>query len=493
MSIIFGTAQAGTGNLLANFKDKYRIFASDFDKSNVDIMKELAKTKESEIKLNLLENHIFTFDFLNDDFSSLPQTLQEILKDEKKREKLIIFINPPYAEAGNAKTQRGTGEHKAQVTKETKTHAKYTPIISTACNELFAQFFIRIYKEIPNCILASFSTPKYINSQNFIKFRQEFKAKFLKGFIVPAHTFDNVESDFPIGFLIWDLSKDDKMKKVSLELCGTEFKGVKNYFACESKDKYITAWLQQYYDKESKELGILMADAPDFQQNNHIALISKVGTAHILYKSITLKNLIPFCIYFAIRQAVTINWLNNKDNFLFPNDKWTQDFEFQSDCLYFTLFDEGQNKINAKEITNHFIPFSENEVEARDSFKSHFMSDFLKGKIQKESKNKSTLFENEFVLTKSKEAEKVREAGLALWRYYHKNATNDKYNANASLYNIKEYFQGRQEKKNGKLGDLNKTSKDETYNGLMITLRLALKELAIKITPKIYEYGFLHK
>lgn len=248
---------AGTGNLLANFKDKYRIFASDFDKSNVDIMKELAKTKESEIKLNLLENHIFTFDFLNDDFSSLPQTLQEILKDEKKREKLIIFINPPYAEAGNAKTQRGTGEHKAQVTKETKTHAKYTPIISTACNELFAQFFIRIYKEIPNCILASFSTPKYINSQNFIKFRQEFKAKFLKGFIVPAHTFDNVESDFPIGFLIWDLSKDDKMKKVSLELCGTEFKGVKNYFACESKNKYITAWLQQYYDKESKELGIL--------------------------------------------------------------------------------------------------------------------------------------------------------------------------------------------------------------------------------------------
>ena len=161
--------------------------------------------------------------------------------------------------------------------------------------------------------------------------------------------------------------------------------------------------------------------------------------------------------------------------------------------MYFTLFDEGQNKINAKEITNHFIPFSENEVEARDSFKSHFMSDFLKGKIQKESKNKSTLFENEFVLTKSKEAEKVREAGLALWRYYHKNATNDKYNANASLYNIKEYFQGRQEKKNGKLGDLNKTSKDETYNGLMITLRLALKELAIKITPKIYEYGFLRE
>lgn len=484
---------AGTGNLLANFKDKYRIFASDFDKSNVDIMKELAKTKESEIKLNLLENHIFTFDFLNDDFSSLPQTLQEILKDEKKREKLIIFINPPYSTSGNAKTQRGTGQNKANVAKDTKIYHKYKEFLSLSADELYTQFFIRIYKEIPNCILASFSTPKYINSQSSIKFRQEFKAKFLKGFIVPAHTFDNVEGDFPIGFLIWDLSKDDKIKKVSLELCGTEFKGIKNYFACESKDKYITAWLQQYYDKEGKELGILMADAPDFQNNKHIGLMSKRTKGHWIFQPITSNNLIPFCIYFAIRQAVTINWLNNKDNFLFPNDKWMQDFEFQSDCLYFTLFDEGQNKINAKEITNHFIPFSENEVEARDSFKSHFMSDFLKGKIQQESKNKSTLFENEFALTKSKEAEKVCEAGLALWRYYHKNATNDKYNANASLYNIKEYFQGRQEKKNGKLGDLNKTSKDETYNGLMTTLRLALKELATKITPKIYEYGFLKK
>ena len=234
-----------------------------------------------------------------------------------------------------------------------------------------------------------------------------------------------------------------------------------------------------------------MADAPDFQQNNHIAFISKAGTAHILYKSITSANLIPFCIYFSIRQAITINWLNNKDNFLFPNDKWTQDFEFQNDCLYFALFDEGQNKINANEIANHFIPFSENEVEARDSFQSHFMSEFLKGKIQKENKDKNTLFENEFILTKSKEAKMVREAGLALWRYYHKNATNDKYNANASLYNIKEYFQGRQESKNGKLGDLNKTSKDENYNGLMANLRLALKRLATKITPKIYEYGFL--
>jgi hypothetical protein len=40
-----------------------------------------------------------------------------------------------------------------------------------ALNELFAQFFIRIYKEIPTVLLAAFSPPKYITSGKFAKFR----------------------------------------------------------------------------------------------------------------------------------------------------------------------------------------------------------------------------------------------------------------------------------------------------------------------------------
>jgi hypothetical protein len=54
--------------------------------------------------INLLENHVFQFDFLNDDFSKLPQSLQDIINDEEKRKKLIIYINPPYAEAATSKT-----------------------------------------------------------------------------------------------------------------------------------------------------------------------------------------------------------------------------------------------------------------------------------------------------------------------------------------------------------------------------------------------------
>ena len=84
----------------------------------------------------------------------------------------------------------------------------------------------------------------------------------------------------------------------------------------------------------------------------------------------------------------------------------------------------------------------------------------------------------------SKEAKAVFDAGREIWRYYHQNARQNDYNENASLYDIKEHFQGRNEK-----GRMNARSDDENYNGL----RLALKELAIKITPKIYEYGFLRE
>ncbi len=83
----------------------------------------------------------------------------------------------------------------------------------------------------------------------------------------------------------------------------------------------------------------------------------------------------------------------------------------------------------------------------------------------------------------STEAQSVFDAGRALWTYYH--AQKD-VNVNASLYDIKEYFQGRNDK-----GRMNSKSTNEDYNALIGTLRQALKVLAKKIEPKVYDYGFL--
>ncbi|MGN8404402.1 hypothetical protein ACR9KB_06095 [Helicobacter pylori] len=200
----------GTGNLLRGLLNKANLYLSTLDHNDVAIIKDLA----SKNHLKLLENQVFQFDFLNDDFFSdkLPKSLQEILKDEEKRKKLIIYINPPYAEATSAKTPSGTRKNKDLVARGNLICKKYKDELHKANNELFAQFFMRIYKELDGCIMASFSTLKYLNSSHFKKFREVFKAKFLEGFMVPSYSFDNVTGQFPIGFLVWDTATPPPLK-----------------------------------------------------------------------------------------------------------------------------------------------------------------------------------------------------------------------------------------------------------------------------------------
>lgn len=482
----------GTGNLLANFTNKKNIFCSTLDKADIDVIHERIKNGA-----NLFENHVFQFDFLNDEFfdevddkgkiiqkSKLPLNLQEILKDENKRKKLIIFINPPYAEAATSTQITNTGKNKEKVARENRICEKYKDILGKANNELFTQFFIRIYCEIEGGMLASFSKLKYVNSTNFIKFRESFKAEFLKGFMVPADTFDNVKGKFPIGFLIWDMSKKEEIKKIKLDVFNENgnFLGVKHFY--NDKQESINKWLRKFSIKDNG-IGVLMADAPDFQTQNLVALLNKKTNRHGIFQDIDQANIINTAIYFSVRHAINATWINDRDQFLHPNDLYENDDEFKSDCLAFMLF-HGQNRISAKEGINHFIPFSETELGiTKEAFESDFMYKFIKGKI----KDENSLFGDELAKIEfSLEAQELLKAGKELFKYYHTHSKDKGYLVNASLYDIKEFFQGRDEKGRMKLPS---QAKDEHYKALLSDLNTVLNTLAKKLEPKIYEYGFL--
>ena len=139
---------AGTGNLLAGLTNKYRIWASTLDQSDVDVMHDRIVNGA-----NLLDSHVFRFDFLNDSFDLLPDGLRQIINSPERRRKLVIYINPPYAEAGNRKVIAGSDrQQKTGVAVTHLTYQKYLPMIGIAGRELFAQFFIRIYNEIPSSV-----------------------------------------------------------------------------------------------------------------------------------------------------------------------------------------------------------------------------------------------------------------------------------------------------------------------------------------------------
>jgi hypothetical protein len=76
------------------------------------------------------------------------------------------------------------------------------------CRELFVQFMARIAKEMSTATLAMFSTLKYVNAPNFEKFRNQWNAKYLGGFVVHSKAFDGLVGNFPIGFLCWKIHQN---------------------------------------------------------------------------------------------------------------------------------------------------------------------------------------------------------------------------------------------------------------------------------------------
>ncbi len=478
---------AGTGNLLAGLTNKYNIWASTLDKADVDVM--LQRIEEMGNGSNLLPSHVFQFDFLNDDFSKLPQGLQDIINDEEKRKKLVIYINPPYAEHTNKENLKNKSfkEDLAQ----TKTHDRYKEL-QRANYELFAQFFMRIYQEIPSCKLAEFSKLKILQAPNFVDFRKLFLAKLEKMFIVPANTFDNVKGQFPIGFMIWDTNIKNPFVSVSADVYDAKGKydGKKQIYAY-STENYINEWIKQYKNG-NKGIGILNYRGNDFQHQS-MAYINNSTKSSMTQLAIDENNIYCACIYAAVRHCIDASWLNDRDQFLYPNEGWIIDKDFMNDCLAYTLFG-GFNSVTSNDSINHWIPFTEKEVSAPDNFKSHFMSDFIAGKCA--PANASTLFGEEESLIPTEPivftpaAAAVMEAGRKIWEYYlhHKQGVYgaSPVNVNASFYDIRAYFQGRDDK-----GKMNSESTDEHYMSLLKDLRTYQKVLAKQIEKKVYLYGFL--
>lgn len=460
---------AGTGNLLRGLNPDYKskIWASTLDKADVDVMKDQIKNNNAP----LFESHIFQMDFLNDSFEEkCPPKLLEILHDEEKRKKLVIYINPPYAEAGNMKQLTGNGKNKEKVSTTSYVYSKYKNIIGKASNEMFAQFFARVYSEIPGCQLAEFSTLKILQAGNFKDFRKFFKADLKKFFLVPANTFDNVSGQFPIGFFVWNLGTQRPLKDEVGDVydASGEYMFQKNIHCPQDDEKNIGNWIAGFRDSENEGVGMLNSGRNDFQHQFSVYFQQTIvnDISHALTLTLTLTNLLAGMVFASVRLVYPAIWLNDRDQFFAPYEAWKNDKEFQADCLAYALFC-GQNRITTEQGTNHFIPFTEQEVGAKDEFESHFMTDYIK--------NNHIQF--------SSQAAAVMDAGRELWRYYHK---QDGVNPNASYYDIRAYFQGRDDK-----GRMKNDSSDAEYMRLIGNLRAKMKKLALKIQPKVYEYGFL--
>jgi len=458
----------GTGNLLTGLTNRKNLFASTIDESDIRII-------HANMKGVIFKENAFQFDFLNDSFDKLPEKLRKIVESPEERKKLIVFINPPYAEATTLAQAKGIGKSKDGVTKS-EIKKKYENQLGKARMEVFAQFLIRIYYEVENCYIAEFSKLKLLQTSNFNIARKHFQARLLSCFLAPADSFDNVKGKFPIGFKIWDTKVKEAFKSIEANVYDKKAKylGTK-IINCHDDKKLINEWIAQFRNKNNFAFGLICYRGTDFQNQSFISLeMPDFPKGHAT--TTTTTNLSECCIYLAVRHAIDANWLNDRDQFLYPNAE-EFDTDFINDCLVFTLF-SGQNHISREHGDNHWIPFTEDECGSDREFEHDTVREYLNARNIPEA------------LTS--EARAVYDAGLEIFRYYHEQKGwsvdgQREYNHNAALYDIRAFFQGR--KPDGKM---NVKSVDEKYQGLIENLRKNIKILRDNnIAPKVYEYGFL--
>jgi hypothetical protein len=488
----------GVGNLEIKHSNPRNVFMSTLDQADINII-QANKTCAAACH--------FQYDYLNDDITNdgkidynltqkVPEKLREIIFNHKK---ILVLINPPYAESGKGfSSGNKIGVAKTQFAKTAM--ANY----GKASNELFTQFIARIAQEMPTATIAMFSKLKYINAPNFEQFRTQWNAKYLGGFIVHSRLFDGLKGNFPIGFLIWQTNHHAKHRipitEIATEILDKNVQPIgEKYFYNLPNDTFLSAWIERPKPNQlpvvplknavspanlkinttmwsENAIGYMLCDSNDLQNAVQTALFSSIhGIGHKGGFYVNSKNLWQAAVTFTVRRIIRPTWINDRDQFLQPNQELND--KFKNDCLIWMLFNGSNLTASANDlewkgkkwsITNHFIPFTEKEVDAPSRFESDFMVQYLKKKKL------------------SKEAQAVLDAGRDLWKAYF--GEKDDYKVREELklnradvgwYQIRHALKKRNE------------NPDDFKPVSFAAFETAYKVLTEKLHPMVFELGFL--
>ncbi|MCX6305628.1 MAG: hypothetical protein NT040_11730 [Bacteroidetes bacterium] len=487
----------GVGNLEVKHSNPRNIYMSTLDQADVDVMK-ATKTCVAAQR--------FQYDYLNDDISDdgtidyaltnkVPESLRKVIADGKK---ILVLMNPPYAESGD-----GLDSGNKEGVASTKI-SKHMPDYGYATRELFTQFIARIAQEIPNATLAMFSTMKYVNAPNFEEFRSIWSAIYLDGFVFHSKAFEGLKGDFPIGFLIWLTRNQSKikenMKEVTVDVLDKNAMaiGSKKFFNIPS-DQFLSTWFKRPRSNKTDALPLKNAISPttstkdvrgtkwadgaiggmicgknDLQHAATQTALLSSGYCSAGGYFVTPENLWQTAVLFSVRRLIKPTWLNDRDQFLQPTEPLPDDFKI--DCLVWMLFNGSNLTASANDlewngkkwsIVNHFIPFTETELNAPDRFESDFMVRYLLDK------------------SFSNEANQVLMAGKALWQAYFEHidvrAVRDEFKLNrpdVGWYQVRRALQARNV--SGDFPPVNFKTFENVY-----------KILTEKLRPQVYSLGFL--
>jgi hypothetical protein len=367
---------SGTLNCTRDYKFK-ELYCSTIEESDLKTADQMKYNPEA-IK--------FQYDFLNDGIVDgkidiegdvkLPQGLKDALLEGKK---MIVLMNPPYGTNGEGVA---AGTSKKGIS-DTLVSESIKGEDFGSSQQLYSQFLYRLCKiKSMNMHICLFSPPLFMSGPSFIKFRENFLNNFgyKKGFLMNAGEFDGT-SDWGLSFTIWGNANDNKSDFTLSVMKSNSFGEIEYFF---DKDIYNLDGKVSHSDhikRNFSKKGLTLVDSPKLKSSlksgigkNKSNSISETLGYYVNVSNNVMENtsgvyilslpasrgqgndITPNTFYdvitnFSARKLVKSNWINQKDEYMAPNESHPLWEQFQYDSLVYSLFNTSSNQSSLRQIT----------------------------------------------------------------------------------------------------------------------------------------------
>jgi hypothetical protein len=489
---------SGTKNLTRDYYFK-ELYCSTLEKAELEISERYNK-----------EAVAFQFDFLNDSLDKLPEGLKEALENNKP---IIFFINPPYATACNQGETSKEGINDTMVRQQ-----MHNEKLGGGAENLQHQFLYRICKikeqyNLTNVHIAIFSKPIYLTGKKQKNFLNFFCNNFHmnNGIIFNAGHFADVSEKWGITFNTWSCGKNEKKNDFVHNLIDVidgdiQIVGSKTLYNI-NEGKTASEWVREEIKNKKANIDLpCVCNALKIKEGNTLTIDGALGYFHnnansVQYNAqyvgmyavpfasahgvVVMKDNFTKCTaLFSARKLIDGNWINDKDEYLAPNEEHPQYQEFVNDSIIFSLFHSASNQSSLRnieykgkkwDIKNEFFFMSKNEIlDLANEYGFDFT--FNDANVSNE-RYVYTLLQN---IELSNEAKVVLDKAIELTKksFRYRELFNEEHpeyqilNWDASYYQLKAMWKEYMPQEYKEFTEL-------------------YKKLADKMRPMVYELGFL--
>jgi hypothetical protein len=315
---------------------------------------------------------------LNGDYNVLPEGLRTAIDGGKE---ILFLINPPYQDGSELSTDEGESGLKNNV--QTKMNKEMLENGWGKCSkQLFAQFLYRITKfqeTNKNVKIALICKPLYFTGESYKDFRKFFFNEFgyENGFLFEASHFSDVAKGWGISCSLFSNRPNQKRYIHDLIDYSDDFTlkvfDTKEFYNTDKLNS-LSKWMgkDDGVKKEGVRLSSYVSVANDGKKRNMLdnsfgmvvyqgnAVMKNQKTLTLMSsafshlgtfgRSVSSDNFLKVTSFFTSRKSITNNWINDKDEYLAPNEQHEEYQQFVYDSIVYSLFNNSSQQSSLRNV-----------------------------------------------------------------------------------------------------------------------------------------------